>query len=78
MRISLKGCWSDLRGDPEEHFGELTRLKQIGSVEAYISEFLRLSMMVPDMSEAKRVFMFVEGLVEPLKGLVKSNRPTTL
>lgn len=66
------------RRDPEEHFGELTRLKQMGSVETCISEFLRLSVMVLDLFEARRVFMFVEGLGEPLSGLVKSNSPTTL
>ena len=39
---------------------------------------MRLSVMVPDLSEARRVFMFVEGLPKPLRELVKSNRPTTL
>lgn len=66
------------RRDPKEHFGELIRLKHTGSVEAYISEFLRLSGMVPDLSEAKRVFMFLEGLEELLRGLVRSNKPTIL
>ena len=66
------------RKDLEEHFGELTRLKQTRSAEAYISEFLRLSVRVLDLSEARRVFMFVEGLAERLRGLVKSNGPTTL
>lgn len=37
------------RKDPKEYFGELTRFKQAGSAEAYISKFLRLSMMVPDL-----------------------------
>lgn len=66
------------RKDLEEHFGELTRLKQTRSIEAYISEFLMLLVMVSDISESKRVFMFIEGLIKPLKGLVKSNIPTTL
>lgn len=35
-------------------------------------------MIVLDLSKSRRVFMFLEGLAEPLKGLVKSNRPTTL
>lgn len=50
------------RRDPKEHFGELTRLKKTRSAEAYISEFLRLLAMVLDLSKARRVFMFVEGL----------------
>jgi len=66
------------RKDPEDYFGELTRLKQTGSAKAYISEFLRLSLMAVDFSESRRIFMFVDGLAEPLRGLVRSNRPTTL
>lgn len=34
--------------------------------------------MVLDLSKFRRVFMFIYGLVGPLKALVKSNRPTTL
>lgn len=34
--------------------------------------------MVLDLSTAKRVYMFIDGLVEPLHGLVKSTKPTTL
>lgn len=40
------------RKDPEEYFGKLTKLKLTGNVEAYISEFLRLSVMVPDLSKS--------------------------
>lgn len=66
------------RRDSKENFGELKRLKQTWNVDAYISEFLRLSVMVPDLFEARRVFMFAEGIADPLRGLVKSNSPTTL
>ena len=47
-------------------------------LETYISEFLKLSVMVPDLSTTRRVYMFVDGLAEPLYGLVKSTKPTTL
>ena len=43
------------RRDPEQHFVELTRLKQTGSPETYISDFLRVSVMVPDLSAARMV-----------------------
>ena len=66
------------RKDPEEYFGELTRLKKSGSLEVYILKFLRLSVMVRDLSESRRIYMFIEGLVEPLRGLVRSNKSTTL
>ena len=38
--------------DSKQHFIKLTRLKQIGSPETYITDFLRISMMVPDLSMA--------------------------
>ena len=66
------------RRDPEQHFVELTRLKQIGSLETYIAGFLRVSVMVPDLSTARRVYMYIEGLAKSLRGLVPSNRPATL
>ena len=34
--------------------------------------------MVPDLSAARRVYMFIDGLDEPLHGLVKSTKPNTL
>ena len=34
--------------------------------------------MVPYLSTARRVYMFVDGLEEPLHGLVKSIKPITL
>ena len=36
--------------DPEEHFVELTKFKQTGRPETYISEFMRLSVTVPNLS----------------------------
>ena len=66
------------RRDPKEHFIELTKLKQTGSPDTYISDFLRLSVMVPDLSAARMIYMFIDGLAEPLRGLVRSTRPTTL
>ena len=66
------------RRDPEQHFVKLTRLKQTESPKTYIADFLRVSLMVPDLSAARMIYMFVEGLAEPLRGLVKSTRPATL
>jgi len=39
---------------------------------------MRVFMMVPDLSMARRVYMYVEGLVEPLRGLFRSTRLATL
>ena len=56
----------------------LAKLKQSSNPETYISEFLKLSFMVPDLFAARRVYMFIDGLEKPLHGLVKSTKPTTL
>ena len=56
----------------------LENVKQLGDLETYISEFLKIYVMVPDLSAARRVYMFVDGLTEPLHGLVKSTKPATL
>ena len=61
---------------PEAPFMSLEKLKQSGNTESDISEFLILSVMVPDLSVARRVYMFIDGLDEPLHGLVKSTKPT--
>ena len=66
------------RRDSEQHFVELMRLKQTGNPETYIAYFLRVSVMVLDLSATRRIYMFVEGLSEPLRGLVRSTRPATL
>ena len=66
------------RKDPKAPFMSLAKLKQLGNAESYISEFLRLSVMVLDLSVARRVYMFIDGLDEPLHGLVKSTKPITL
>ena len=63
---------------PEEPFIELAKLKQKSNRETYISEFLKLSVIFPNLSAARMVYMFIDGLAEPLHGLVKSTKPTTL
>jgi hypothetical protein len=64
--------------DPELHFRELAKLKQTGSVEAFIAEFQRVVVMVTDVLESILVMLFIEALVEPLRGWVKAYKPTTL
>jgi hypothetical protein len=66
------------QGDPEIHFHELTQLRQTGSVEAFIEEFQRIAVMVPDVSESRLMMLFSEGLTKPLRGWVKDFKPTTL
>jgi outer membrane translocation and assembly module TamA len=62
----------------ELHFKELTQIRQTGSTEAFIEEFQRVAVMVPDMTESRLLMMYIEGLTEPLRGWVKAFKPNTL
>jgi hypothetical protein len=64
--------------DPELHFRELAQLKQEGSPDTYITEFQKLAVIVSDISEQRLVMLFIEGLLEPLRGWVKDFKPETL
>jgi hypothetical protein len=65
------------QGDPKLHFRELTQLKKTGTTEAFIEEFQRLAVMVPDVSESRLMMLFFEGMTEPLCGWVKDFKPNT-
>ena len=47
-------------------------------LNGYISEFQRFLVMVYDISECKRVMLFMEGLVKPLQESIKSSDPSSL
>ena len=66
------------RKDPKLPFKELAQLKQLGTREAYMLKFEKLSIMVSDVSMARLVLFFTEGLTEPLRGVVKFHNPSTL
>ena len=56
----------------------MAQLKQHGSLDAYVNDFQQLSVRVPDISERRLVVLFMEGLMEPLKGWLKAFDPPTL
>lgn len=64
--------------DPKLNFKELAQLKQTGVVDSYITEFQRLSVLVADILERRLVVLFMDGLMEPLKGWFIGFNPTTL
>lgn len=64
--------------DPKLNFKELAQLRKIGSIDHYITEFQKLSIMVMDISERKQIVLFMDGLTEPLRDWVKSFNPATL
>jgi uncharacterized protein YutE (UPF0331/DUF86 family) len=63
--------WFDKK-DPDFHFKELTQLRQSGTTDAYISEFLRVAVMVKNVLEHRLIMIFIEVLSKPLCGWVKA------
>ena len=66
------------RRDHDISFRYLSHNREVGTPKEYISEFQKVVVMVTEISEARPILLFIEGLVEPLKGLVKAYQPTTL
>ena len=54
------------------------KLKKTGSADAFNSYFQRIEIMVTYISESRLIMLFTEALTEPLRGWIKSYRPTTL
>ena len=64
--------------DPELNFKDLVQLRKTGSDDQFIAEFHKLFVLVTDISERRRVVLFMDGLAEPLKGWVKGFNPSIL
>ncbi|XP_059075204.1 uncharacterized protein LOC131875180 [Cryptomeria japonica] len=64
--------------DVELYYKELALLRQTGYVETYINEFQHIVVMVPKMQDRCVVMLFIEGLHDRLRGLVKALKPKTL
>lgn len=64
--------------DVEEYFKKLSTLKQTSSLGEYIEEFEWIIFQVQNISPNRVVFLFINGLLDPLKFLVKNFEPTNL
>ena len=64
--------------DTEWYFQELTHLKQIGSLHEYVKQFQELAIMIPDLFQKRHTRMFIEGLKETTKLMVKPHEPQNL
>ena len=64
--------------DMELNFKDLAQLRQTGSIDQYIGEFQKLSILVTKFFERRWILLFIDRLAEPLKGWVKGFNPTTL
>lgn len=63
---------------PEWYFRELTKLRQQGTIESYATEFQKLVVMVPEISQERLTYLFIEGLTGSVKILVRTLEPTHL
>lgn len=64
--------------DSEWYFQELVLLKQTGTVDEFISQFQELSVMIPDLPQKRLTHMFIEGLKDLTKNVVKPFEPQNL
>jgi hypothetical protein len=62
----------------KDHFGDLTKLWQVGSVRDYQTEFERLLSCVGKLSSQHLLGYFMSGLKETIRTEVQAARPTTL
>lgn len=72
----IQDCFNQKNED--ENFQDLVSVRQKNMVDAYILEFQRIVVMVPNIYEKRVTFLFMEGLLEPLTGMVKTFSHTTL
>ncbi len=64
--------------DTKFYYWELAHIRQTRNVESFVNEFQHIVVMVPDMYLSRCVMLFIEGLQDKLKGLVRAFRPTSL
>ena len=62
----------------DDFFGDLTRLKQVGSVREYQSQFEKLLSRVGKLNQSQQVACFIGGLKEGVRIDVHAMKPPTL
>nr|CAD1835788.1 unnamed protein product [Ananas comosus var. bracteatus] len=62
----------------QDFFGDLTKLKQMGSVRDYQTQFERLLIRVGTLTAIQQVGCFVSGLKESIRTDVQACKPSTL
>lgn len=78
LKTALAGIYGPL------HEQEQTRLKLLNlsqgdrSIQDYIGDFTRLSLLIPDLDEHTRAMIFINGLHSRIRTLALREHPTTL
>lgn len=60
------------------YFRDMNSLRQTKIVDEFVIEFQKLVVMIHHISEERLTFLFIEGLIEPLEGMVKVSYPRAL
>ena len=76
LKEGLYTCYGPTEFD--DFFGDLTKLKQMGSVREYQSQFERLLSRVGKLPPAQQVGCFISGLKEHLRIDVQALKPASL
>ena len=63
---------------PQLPFNELAQSKQVGTLESYMLEFEKLSLMLSNVYMADLDLLFTEELKKPFKWIMKSQKTATL
>nr|DAD27430.1 TPA_asm: hypothetical protein HUJ06_028898 [Nelumbo nucifera] len=62
----------------DDPFGELTKLRQTGTVREYQSQFERLLSRTEKLSQAQQISCFISGLKDSIRVEVQARRPSCL
>lgn len=53
-------------------------LQQMRAVDEFVMEFQRIVVMTHHLLKERLIFIFIKGLMEPLRGMVKVTSPRSL
>lgn len=76
FKEEILSCYGS--SDFEDHFEELSKFRQTGSVAEYYKSFIRLMTKAGNVTTEQQVSFFVGGLRDSLHVDVKAPKPKTL
>lgn len=62
----------------DDYFHDMKALRKLGSMDEFITKLQRLVIITHHFLEEILVFIFIEGLMEPLGGMIKVSSPRSL
>lgn len=62
----------------EEYLKELDMLQHMSTMDAHMEKFQIITVFVPNMEDGRLVYLFMDGLEETIRSLVKATKPSIL